>query len=104
MPVPFSDLSAKKRRPVLVLSATGHNRKSADVIVAAITSNQSSGGAGVRISEADLETGKLPVESLVRADKVYTLSRSIVMKRLGRLTLERFGEVLECLDRVLGRV
>lgn len=53
LPVPFTDLSAIKRRPVLVLSKNSHNRRSPDVVVAAITSNLASGGAAVLITAAD---------------------------------------------------
>jgi len=39
IPVPFSDLSSVKKRPVLVISNTSHNFTSSDILVAAITSN-----------------------------------------------------------------
>ena len=41
VPVPFTDLSSKKRRPVIVVSNNTYNRQSADVIVVAMTSNPS---------------------------------------------------------------
>jgi len=103
VPVPFSDLSATKRRPVLVLSSTSHNRKSPDIIVVAITSNLASGGVSVGIHSDDLDIGSLPAASLVRADKVYTLSKSIILKRLGRVKVVVFQDVLTKLDQVLGR-
>lgn len=103
VPVPFTDLTATKRRPVLVLSSTAHNRRSPDVVVAAITSNLASGGRSVRISSADFRQGQLPVDSLVRADKVYTLSKDIIIRRFGRLTAAALQRVLAELDAVLGR-
>jgi len=39
IPVPFSDLSSVKRRPVLVISNRAHNSTDSDMIVVAITSN-----------------------------------------------------------------
>jgi len=39
IPVPFSDLSSVKKRPVLVLSNNNRNVSSRDIIVIAITSN-----------------------------------------------------------------
>ena len=38
IPVPFSDLSSVKKRPVLVISNMAHNMKNNDIIVVAITS------------------------------------------------------------------
>ena len=43
------------------------------------------------------------MESYVRADKVYTLNKSIIVKRYGRLNTASFRSVLEKLDDVLGR-
>ena len=103
IPVPFTDLTSAKRRPVLVLSKTIHNRKKPDIMVAAITSNLAIGGVGVDINTADLDEGKLLMKSRVRADKIYTLSKTIVIKRFGRLDTKTFQQVLEALDTLLGR-
>ncbi|MCL2284885.1 MAG: type II toxin-antitoxin system PemK/MazF family toxin [Firmicutes bacterium] len=39
IPIPFTDLSTSKKRPVLVLSNSDYNKTADDLIVAAITSN-----------------------------------------------------------------
>jgi len=36
IPIPFSDLTSSKKRPVLVLSNNDYNRKTEDVIAAAV--------------------------------------------------------------------
>lgn len=104
VPVPFTDLSATKRRPVVVLSKTSHNRKASDLLVAAITSNLTAGGPGVVITSSDLSSGRLPVDSLVRVDKLYALSKSIIVKRYGRLSTDSFAKALTALDGLLGRL
>ncbi len=101
IPVPFTDLSSAKRRPVLVLSSDAHNNTSADVIVAAITSNL--GGTGVIIDSEDMEVGTLPRQSRVLPGKIYTLSKGIIVKHYGRLNTERSQQVVDALDNVLGR-
>jgi mRNA interferase MazF len=103
VPVPFTDLSATKRRPVLVLSSTAHNLKSPDIVVAAITSNLSAGVHGIVVESADLEKGIMPVRSLIRADKIYTLSRSIVIRTFGAVSPVKFSNVLAEIDKILGR-
>ena len=103
IPVPFTDLSSTKRRPVLIISATAYNNASPDVIVAAITSNLQAGSTGIVISTADMEAGTLPVQSLVRSDKIYTLSQRIIIKKYGKLNTTRFEEALQELDKALGR-
>lgn len=39
IPIPFSDMSSQKKRPVLVLSNDSYNQRYQDIIVAAVTSN-----------------------------------------------------------------
>lgn len=41
IPVPFTDLSSRKRRPVIVVSSSTYNSVSPDMIVVAMTSNPS---------------------------------------------------------------
>lgn len=39
IPIPFSDLSSQKQRPVIVISNNEYNQKTRDIIVVAMTSN-----------------------------------------------------------------
>lgn len=103
IPVPFTDLSSAKRWPVLVLSSDAHNRSSPDVMVAAITSNFAATTAGLIIDTPDMEIGALPHRSLVRADKIYTLSQTLIVKSYGRLNQRALDDVLTILDAVVGR-
>jgi mRNA interferase MazF len=36
-----------------------------------------------------MEEGQLPKESCIRADKIYTLNQSIIVKKYGRLKQEK---------------
>ena len=103
IPVPFTDLTSSKARPVLVLSHSEYNRESPDILVAAITSNIVSNSPGLIIYFSDLEQGHLPRQSRIRADKIYTLSQSIVRKRFGRLSSRAFISYLATFDQILGR-
>ena len=103
IPVPYPDLSTIKRRPVLILSSDPQNRRSPDMLVAAITSNLTTGFTGVIIDAADMDTGTLPQRSLIRADKIYSLRQSDVIKTYGLLSQGTFENVLAALDIVLGR-
>lgn len=39
VPIPFTDLSSQKRRPVIVVSNNSYNKKTTDIVVVAMTSN-----------------------------------------------------------------
>jgi len=76
---PFTDLTATKRRPALVIS-TGNDRRT-DVIVAYITSIPRNNPDAMAI-EPTAGTG-LKVGSSVRFDKVATINKNIIAGRIG---------------------
>ena len=39
IPVPFTDLSSKKRRPVIIVSSDDYNQNNLDIVGVALTSN-----------------------------------------------------------------
>ncbi|MEX0611247.1 MAG: type II toxin-antitoxin system PemK/MazF family toxin [Pirellulales bacterium] len=98
VPVPFTDLSSQKRRPVIVISNDAYNRAAADVIVVAMTSSPAAAPYGFRISSADLVEGTLNRPGTVRVDKIYTLAQTIVVKKFGKVSpqiVQRIRQLLE---------
>jgi len=55
------------------------------LIVAAITSLIDTKPYVVMFSNDDMAEGNLKVDSCIRADKIYTLSQTLVVKRFGRV-------------------
>ena len=86
VPIPFTDLSSAKKRPVLVVSSNRYNRTTKDLVVTAITSNITNGEYNVLLSSANVEEGELKVDSCIRPDKIYTISQDIVIKKFGSVT------------------
>ena len=67
-PFPFSDLSASKKRPALVVATlTGD-----DVILCQITSKAISDSYAVPLSTADFKTGTLHQDSNIRPNRLFT--------------------------------
>lgn len=85
IPVPFTDLSSRKQRPVIVISNSAYTRKTTDIVVVAMTSNPAPADYSFALTSADLARGKLNRPGKVRVDKVYTLSQAIVIKTFGRV-------------------
>ena len=85
IPVPFTDLSSQKRRPVIVISNDAYNRGGPDVIVVAMTSNPAPAPFSFTISSTDLATGALNRPGTVRVDKIYTLAKSLIVKRFAKV-------------------
>jgi len=98
IPIPFTDLSSHKRRPVVIVSNDAYNSQSADVVVVAMTANPASVDYSFTITATDLDKGTLSRSSKIRVDKIYTLSQSIIVKTFGCVnakTLERIRQTLK---------
>ena len=97
IPIPFTDLSSRKRRPVIVISNDEYNRTAPDVVVVAMTSNPVASSYSFLITSAELAQGSLNRPGTVRVDKIYTLEKSLIVKTFGRVndrTLDRIRAVL----------
>jgi mRNA interferase MazF len=93
VPVPFTDLTSQKRRPVIVVSNDAYNQRSADMLVVAMTSNPTKTPFGFQVTAADLVAGTLNRPGIVRADKIYTLAQSIIVTRFGRVSPRIVGHI-----------
>ncbi len=100
LPFPFTDLSAAKRRPVVVLSTDAYNAGRADVIVAAITSNVSGRQPG-DCPVTDLSAAGLAKPSVVKI-VVGTIERSQVLRQLGSLSAGDLDAVAQAVADALG--
>lgn len=85
IPIPFTDLSSQKRRPVIVISNDQYNRKTNDIVVVAMTSNPQVTDYSLSVTSSDLVEGALNRPGKIRVDKIYTLSQTIVAKTFGQV-------------------
>ncbi|EKD84628.1 MAG: hypothetical protein ACD_38C00185G0014 [uncultured bacterium] len=88
---PFSNLKGQKIRPALVLA----NVEFGNIILCQITSKPYTSKIAICIKSKDFAKGKLPVESFVRPDKVFTADTTIIKKTVGRLTLKIRNKILK---------
>ncbi len=97
IPFPFSDLTATKIRPALVLRALGGD----DVILCQITSQFKSDQYSINLRVADLRTGTLKFESRIRPNKLFTASRKIIRQSIGSISPEKYSEVIQNIKSLL---
>jgi mRNA interferase MazF len=83
VPVPFTDLSSTRRRPVIVLSNDAYSRSTTDMVVVGMTSNMTPHPHSFTLTLADLVSGTLNHPGRVRVDKIYTISQGIAVKTFG---------------------
>lgn len=101
VPVPFTDLSSRKRRPVFVLSADAYNDAAPDVIVVAMTSNPARTPWTLPILTSDLRAGRLNRPGMIRADKIYTLAQSLIVNRFGTVSDAMLNRIRETLAQLV---
>jgi mRNA interferase MazF len=94
---PFTDLSATKLRPVLVLTLPNSQ---GDFVAVQITS-QIHHAVQAALTSADFDLGGLPKPSIVRPDKIFTLNQTLVARRVGRLNDAAYARILRAICRRL---
>jgi mRNA interferase MazF len=93
IPIPFTDLSSHKRRPVIVISNDWYNRTASDIVVVAMTSNPTPAAYSFVITSADLKHGSLNRPGTVRVDKIYTLAQTLTVKTFGQVNARTLSRI-----------
>ncbi len=94
---PFSDLSASKLRPAIVL-ASGERE---DWVLCQVTSGPYTDRAAIRIEDADFVFGGLKRTSFARPGKLFTANTSLMRTEVGRLNPATFRNVLDAVISLL---
>lgn len=89
LPFPFSDLTANKKRPALVVA----NLTGDDVIVCLITSQNAKDGYVISLSNNDFASGNLKQNSNIRPNRLFTADSNIILYRVGTLEKKKSEEV-----------
>jgi mRNA interferase MazF len=86
---PFSDLTATKLRPCLVVGVAEFD----DVVLCQITSKRYQSERAVALLRSDFAKGSIVADSFIRPDKIATLDKSMIKEVLGNLSVDKLGEV-----------
>ncbi|MBN1899807.1 type II toxin-antitoxin system PemK/MazF family toxin [Candidatus Sumerlaeota bacterium] len=78
---PFSDLSASKSRPAVVLASSGRG----DWILCQVTSSSYEDPNAIKITDKDFISGSLLRISFARPGKLFTANISIIISEVGIL-------------------
>jgi len=89
LPFPFSDLTATKKRPSLVIV----DLEGDDLILCQITSFNRQDSYAISLNQNDLNKGTLKIDSLIRTNKIFTATSDIIEYELGKITEAKLKEV-----------
>ena len=103
VPFPFTDLTGRKVRPAVVVSP---DPQGADVVIVFISSASATALAptdwALPASQRDFAQTGLKVSSVFKCGKLLTLHRSLILRRLGRVSPAIQRELDARLKRAIG--
>jgi mRNA interferase MazF len=97
LPFPFSDLSAAKRRPALVVATLPGN----DVILCQITSQSTRDRNAIALNANDFSSGSLRAASNIRPNRLFTADSQLVLYRAGTVTHAKLSEVVSAIIQLI---
>ena len=100
LPFPFSDLSASKKRPALVIAPLqSHN----DVILCMITSKNVRDSSAIPLEQRDFTSGNLPRSSNIRPNRLFTADSAIILRKAGQLSPTKIAAVVAEIVAIISR-
>ena len=97
LPFPFSDLSATKRRPALIIAdLTGD-----DLILCQITSIERKDEYSIILESKNFKQEKLDKPSSIKPNKLFSADRSIISYKIGSLKENKIKEVEDSIIKII---
>ena len=101
VPFPFTDQSAIKRRPAVVVSSAAYHRTRPDLLIMAVTSQQPSTLSVGEVQIQDWQGAGLLKPSVLKP-VLTTIDPVLVLKKLGRLMSTDQAALRQALTTILG--
>ncbi len=97
LPFPYSDLSASKKRPAMVLA----DLKGDDIILCQITSQFVKDDYAIALDNSDFVKGSLNQPSNIRPNRLFTAEKSIIDRKIGTVKPDVFERVVDKLFEII---
>jgi mRNA interferase MazF len=101
VPFPFTDQSATKRRPAVVVSSPAYHRARPDLLIMTVTSQQPSTLSVGEVQVQDWRGAGLLKPSVIKP-VLTTIDPALVLKKLGRLTSTDQATLRQAPTTILG--
>ena len=102
VPFPFTDQSAIKKRPAVIVSSDGYNRDRPDIVIMAVTSQLRSADYFGDAAVNDWQQAGLLKPSVIKPI-FTTIEKSLVIKQLGRISDNDRSALTTALQNILGK-
>lgn len=97
VPFAFSNLSAAKRRPALVVASLQGD----DVILCQITSQAVRDRYAIPLAAADFQSGSLNQPSNIRPNRLFTADSQLILYSIGKLQPLKLTETIEQIVQII---
>lgn len=101
VPFPFTDQSATRQRPGVIVSSPAYNRVRRDLILMAVTSQVRGSGTFGEVLVQDWQAARLLKPSAIKP-VLATLEQALVIKTLGRLSQRDQQALSETIGKIIG--
>jgi len=93
LPYPFSDQVGSKVRPAIIVSNDNFNKRCEDCVMVPLTTVIKDEPFSLVINQDSLESGKLLKQSRVRIDKLFTIKKSLIMMKIGKINEKTLDKI-----------
>ena len=103
VPMPSEEFKEFKIRPGLIVSKNSNNQRLDDVIIAICTSNISRihEPTQYQIQGDEIDQAGIKVPSVIKCEFLLTMNKSMIIRILGKLSVNGIHKVNECLKSAL---
>jgi mRNA interferase MazF len=101
IPFPFTDQSASKQRPGVIVSSVAYHRARRDLVLMPITSQVRASSAFGEVMVQDWQAAKLLKPSAIKP-VFATLEQALILKVIGRLSARDAQALKEVLTKLIG--
>jgi len=93
LPYPFSDQVGSKVRPAIIVSNDNFNKRCEDCVMVPLTTLIKDEPFSLIVNQDSLESGKLLKQSRVRIDKIFTIKKSLIMMKIGKINEKTLDKI-----------
>lgn len=100
---PYSNAKGKKFRPAVIVSNNEYNKKNHDVVACAVTSRLDRKEYCVFIDQTNMQEGRMPIRSCIRADKIISVEKRLIDRMFARLDEKTFDALVKEVIKLVKR-
>ena len=100
LPYPFSDQTGSKIRPAIIVSNDNFNRRCEDCVMIPLTTIMKEEPFSLVINQDNLESGKLLKQSRIRLDKIFTVKKTLIIMKIGRINDKTLEKIRSYINKI----